>query len=773
MKSTDDAFFTAGREGNTRLWSYAATLALVITLVEVWGSLLMVPLLLAYKTVNLDSLPEVPLLSLSLLTFAAIPAGLWLGLRWLHRRPFASLWGSRPLRWGRMALAGSIWFGLSGLGDLVQAVLNPTNYVWRFDLARFWPYALAALALFPVQVAGEELLFRGYLTQAVGVKSRSSWLALLLPALVFGLLHMANPEALTYGWGWMLPQYVGLGLLLGWACLRGGLEEALGLHLGNNLYAALGVTMAGSSLPSPALFSLQHYDPRLGLLVLALSIAAYWLVVELLRRRAARWAGLAALLLLVSCSASGPAVSNLAEELLLSDCVLSRPGYGIQVNARCGELEVPENRADPGGRKIRLNIAVVKAESSAPAPEPVFLLAGGPGQAASEAFLPILSSLGRVSFKHDLVLVDQRGTGQSNPLQCGNELGEDLPVGREVAADAMKQAFGDCLQGWDADPRFYTTSVFSADLEAVRSGLGYGPVNLLGISYGTRVALDYAKRYPANVHAMVLDGIVPPEWVLGASLRADAGRAMDLILARCALEVGCAKAFPGLQAELDGLLERLKSQPVEISLPEPTSAKDTRIEISDLTARAMLRLLSYSSDTSSLIPLLIHSAYQGDLRPLAAQAAIAEKQDAGIYSGLFYAVVCSEDVPFLPAGAEPGNSYAADALVGMRAVCGAYPANPQPLEERSFPTLSVPTLIVSGEADPVTPPANGEAAAKFLPNSKLIVVKGMGHSNAVVGCIPNLIRQLFEDGSVEKLDAACVERIAPPNFFTSLVGPEP
>ena len=173
------------------------------------------------------------------------------------------------------------------------------------------------------------------------------------------------------------------------------------------------------------------------------------------------------------------------------------------------------------------------------------------------------------------------------------------------------------------------------------------------------------------------------------------------------------------------------------------------------------------------MPLLVHGAAQGNLGPLAAQWVIADSFDLNISSGLYYAVVCSEDAPFLPASNQDSGYLAADTVEKMRAVCALYPPNAQPQSERSFPTLNIPALIISGEADPVTPPRNGDAAAKLLPASKTIVVKGMGHGNSTVGCIPNLIRQLFEDGSTAKIDASCAARSQPPPLFTRFVGPEP
>ncbi len=196
--------------------------------------------------------------------------------------------------------------------------------------------------------------------------------------------------------------------------------------------------------------------------------------------------------------------------------------------------------------------------------------------------------------------------------------------------------------------------------------------------------------------------------------------------------------------------------------------------VDDQVAGAMVRLLSYSSDLSALLPWLIHTAAQGDLRPLAGQYLLATSSDASVIDqGLFYSVLCSEDIPFLPPGGETGNYYFYQVDEYWRAVCDVYPPNPQAAEDRVFPPLDIPTLIISGEADPITPPENGAAAAAFLPNSRQIVLKGMGHGNMHVGCLPNLIRQMLEEADVKQLDVSCIERIAPLPFFLSPIGPQP
>ena len=280
MQPLQSEWMDAARTGNTRLWTYAATLLIIVGALLIWESILALIFVLG-------GMSDLLLLAVSLLSFAAIPAGLFLGLRLIHRRSFLSLFGpTRRFRWLLFIISGGVWLLLGTLSDLLLSHLQPGNYTWTFDTARFLPYALIALLLLPVQVLGEELLFRAYLTQAVGVKTGSFWLAWIVPGLIFGLLHGANPEVFTYGWVWTLPLYIGLGLLLGWVTLRtAGLEAALGLHLANNLYAALGVTMIGSALPTPALFTIHTYDPRIGLAVFVIGTALYLLVLGLLRRR--------------------------------------------------------------------------------------------------------------------------------------------------------------------------------------------------------------------------------------------------------------------------------------------------------------------------------------------------------------------------------------------------------------------------------------------------------------------------------------------------------
>uniref|UniRef100_A0A7C4KGF5 Alpha/beta fold hydrolase n=1 Tax=Anaerolinea thermolimosa TaxID=229919 RepID=A0A7C4KGF5_9CHLR len=772
-------FFEAARTGNHRWWRVILTLVFVFASLTVATALLVTPLLMVYPSTDLLNRAPLPLaLTAALAPFGAAWLALGYALPVFHRRPFRSLLlPGGAFRWRLFFVSGGLWALLAAAVDGVQAMLGAGDYRWSFEARHFWPYLGAALVWMPVQTSAEELIFRGYLTQVFGARARRIGWPLLAPALIFALLHLPNPEVSALGWWSALPQYFLMGVLLGWVTLNSqGLEMAFGLHLANNLYTGLVAGLRDSALPSASLFIIEELNPMVNLVLIGIAGVVYLLLAGRLARRF-RWTAAAALLLVLTACAPTvtPAPPENGSSLRLEDCLLSAPGQPVQVVARCGQLEVPENPADPNGRTIRLNVAVVKAQSSNPAPDPLFMLAGGPGQAASEAFLPMLPLLERVTFKRDVVLVDQRGTGKSNPLHCESAVESEPLGGRLPYADEVYRQMTHCVQEeLRGDPRFYTTEIAMQDLEAVRKALGYGQVNLLGVSYGTRAALTYMRLYPQNVRTAILDGVVPPGWAIGQSLRRDAQRALDLIFTRCAGDPACREAFPNLSEEWKQLLQRLRQTPAEVSVPHPTTGEATAISLSAETVGMMVRLISYSSDYAALLPWLIHTAAQGDLQPLAAQYLLALKgNDTLIEEGLFFAVLCSEDVPLLPPEGEPGEYFFYDVSETWRAACRAYPSNPQARAGEAFPVLKIPTLLISGEADPVTPPENAEAARQYLPDSLHVVLPGMGHGNFYVGCVPGLVRQLIEKASVEGMDSGCVARTTPLPFFISSLGPQP
>src|SRR6266850_1294237 len=245
-----------------------------------------------------------------------------------------------------------------------------------------------------------------------------------------------------------------------------------------------------------------------------------------------------------------PSISPSPDILALQECRLEHPLRIAAVAARCGILKVPEDPEHPAGASIDLRVAVVPALNRRSAAAPLFLLAGGPGQAATDLYASYAGAFARVNRNHDIVLVDQRGTGRSAPLKCA------YPDEWQSAPDEMlrlRQATLDCLGKFGPRVRFYTTSIAVADLDKVRAALGYERIDLYGSSYGTRVAELYLRRYPGRTHAVVLDGVTYPEQAIGPDTPSDGERALNLIVARCEGAHDCAAAYPALRQELDGL----------------------------------------------------------------------------------------------------------------------------------------------------------------------------------------------------------------------------
>lgn len=465
--------------------------------------------------------------------------------------------------------------------------------------------------------------------------------------------------------------------------------------------------------------------------------------------------------------------------MILEECRLE----GSQAKALCGDLEVPENRALPEGRKIKIHVVVVKAISRTPVPDPVFLLAGGPGQSAVETFSGLISAFARINEKHDIVMVDQRGTGKSGALQCADQSAETKPtpeftpevVDADIPMEDQLAEIDTCLAGWqDMDLTQYTTDIAMQDLDDVRYALGYESINLLGISYGTRAALAYQSLYPNQVRSLVLDGVAPLGWAIGATLRADAERALDLIISRCQRNADCNQQFPDLKRELVDLLASARDEPVEVTIADPVTAELRPVRVSPLMISATVRLMTYSDYQTALIPLMIHQAAQGDYSMIASQYIQLTTSFSGKMNyGMYYSVWCYEDLPKIPPGGELGEFYFDPQIETSRAICERWPKINRSVDLPAYSNPDVPVLLISGEADPVTPPANAELIHKQFPQSLSLVLADMGHNNYFTGCVPEIVHDFIETASVENLDIACLQDVTPQSFFLNPVGPAP
>lgn len=445
----------------------------------------------------------------------------------------------------------------------------------------------------------------------------------------------------------------------------------------------------------------------------------------------------------------------------------------FEEEVRCGTLKVPENRASRTGRTIDLQVAVLPALRPESAPDPLFILAGGPGQGARSYAPFVRSAFKEVRRSRDVVLVDVRGTGASNPLDC--DLGDPLEfLGME--GEALDPT--PCLKGLKGDPRFYTSEPIVDDLDDVRAALGYERINLWGGSYGTRAALVYARRHGEHVRSVVLDGAAPFEIELPLHNAWGAQRALNRLLADCTAEPACRAAFPRLGEELREVLARLDRAPVHVSLRHPQTNRPVELTISRSAFASGIRGMLYMPTHASLIPYMVHAAALGDFSPMAAlslQTAAWSTETMSL--GMTLSVLCAEDVQRI------SNEEAERAIRGTflgrseidtwRQMCSKWPRGPLPAEVDRVRQLPMPALILSGDLDPVTPPRWGEAMKAHFPKALHVVVPGTGHNTSTTGCVPDLIAQFIEKGSAAGLDAECVQTVRRPPFVIDPSGTAP
>jgi pimeloyl-ACP methyl ester carboxylesterase len=464
--------------------------------------------------------------------------------------------------------------------------------------------------------------------------------------------------------------------------------------------------------------------------------------------------------------------------ILFETCSLRAPNMPIAVEAQCGTLEVAENRADPESRRIQLGLAWIPVNDGAE-PDPVFLIAGGPGQAAKQAYPLLHAAFRDVRRARHVILVDARGTGDSRPLVCRDSEGRaNLSEGDGEDLDSARAFAARCAAtlGAEADLRHYTTGEHVDDLEAVRQALGVAKINLIGVSYGTRVAQQFAKRYPASTRSLVLDSVVPNSLVLGSEHAANLESALNLQFQRCRDDAGCAERIGdprGLLDQVTGALRAGGLAPVRFRAARSGQWQEQVPSFGHLAV--LLRLYAYSPETAAVLPFLLHEAGQGRYEAMLAQAeAIMASLTEQIYHGMQLSVSCAEDADQLRIDPAQQDSVLGNQLVEFtRAQCEVWPRGSRDPAFREPLTGALPVLLLSGEYDPVTPPRYADEVAGHLDNARHLVLPGQGHSVVGLGCAPKLFAQFLEKTDPAALDAECLERLKPLPPFAGPYGWEP
>ncbi len=455
---------------------------------------------------------------------------------------------------------------------------------------------------------------------------------------------------------------------------------------------------------------------------------------------------------------------------------------GMPPEARCGTYEVFENRATRTGRKIPLHVVVLPATGPDRLSDPFVYFAGGPGEASIPWGLWEIRQLPELRKRRDVLLIDLRGTGMSDGLFC-----EELKGSGEVqdflddflATDKLR-ACRDRL-GKERDLSWYTTDAAVDDVEEVRTALGYGPLNLMGVSFGTRAALTYLRRHPASVRTATLEGIVRPDerYPLGSARYAQ--DALDGLIVECQGDPTCRGAFPALRQDVDAVLKRVAdpAQPVQVELTDPETGQPVKLRLTGTGLAQTLRYMLYSVVDAARLPLEVHLAAQGDWKPLALTARLQGSIFDEQAEGFFQSVTCAEDVAFIHddeiAAAVAGTFLGDFRVRRQKEACAGWPTRDLGPDVQSPVVSDVPVLLLSGERDAATPAANGERVARTLKRSRHVVIPDSAHgTDGMEGedCEAGLIAAFIDAGAAEGLDTSCVARMQRPDFVLSFGDPE-
>ena len=448
---------------------------------------------------------------------------------------------------------------------------------------------------------------------------------------------------------------------------------------------------------------------------------------------------------------------------LLAPCADSGPRSELL----CGRLPVREDPENPASRTIELNIVVAPTMKSTIESAALFILEGGPGVPATQNAEFFLNEGARYRDRHDVVMVDLRGTGGSNPLHCPQGEGDGSALQRYVSEMYPVDEVTDCrtLLETRADLRHYATANAVEDIETVRQALGYPKIDLQGISYGTRLAFQYARRYPDHVRTLSAIGSLPPEHRVPLHHAAGFERAFDLLLTDCEGDPECRRAFPNLRSDWISLLH---------SMAEPVTY---RYQGLDLTIRRdvfveELRSAMYFASQARTLPSIVHAASRGDFGPFV-ELVVPDDPDAPPFlaRGAYLSFTCTDDVARIAAediASLNDGTYLGDYRVSQqKRACGLWPKGPFPVAIESELVVDVPSLLLTGDRDPITPPSDAEKMARWLPNSRVVIVPHAGHmpfDGSDPECVDRVMLEFLISAAPDDLDLSCVNGNEPPPF---------
>lgn len=439
----------------------------------------------------------------------------------------------------------------------------------------------------------------------------------------------------------------------------------------------------------------------------------------------------------------------------------------------CGSFPVFEDRVAAKGRKIDIEFAVIPSVTEAKEADPLVFFAGGPGQGARDMGRFVSVAFKEIHENRDVVLIDQRGMGSSHPLSCERPDDNALSLSDQEIAKLMRDILTQCLKDLDADVTKYTQDLANQDIHDILQALGYNQVNLYGVSWGTRSALLYVNQFPTQVRTVIMDGVAPLVNKVPLYANEDAERAILALFKDCEADDNCRSTFPSLKQDFYQVLTSFGENGYEVTMNDANTGKPITFTMTRNAFVNAVRNILYVPDFSRLIPIIIQQAKVKDFRALS--GLIAAFGDGGMALGAQMSVLCSEDFARISddeIAGETNKGFVGDAFINFfRNGCSVWPKAPLPEIYKQNLSSNVPTLILSGAIDPVTPERWGEKMKELMTNSKHLIAANTGHNVGPKGCAPDLMNQLVTQGNLDNIDGSCLDSLTRPTFFLDGNGP--
>ena len=438
---------------------------------------------------------------------------------------------------------------------------------------------------------------------------------------------------------------------------------------------------------------------------------------------------------------------------------------GVKEQLRCGVYNVFENRRTRTGRKLPLKIVLIPARQPHPDQGPVFYMAGGPGETATE-LTGLVMSWGDAD-EHDVVLIDERGTGDGHRLDCKSPGSDDNleaylngpfdPVAARTCRDELQKQY---------DLSQYTTSNFADDIDEVRAAMGFDKININAGSFGTYAAQIYMRRHGEHVRSAYLASLVTLSDRVPINHARSAQSGLDQLFKDCDQDTACHGAYPRLRQDFAAVLKKVHDQAVATFVRHPVSGARTEIHLTERAFADGVRVMMYR--TPREVPFLVEQASAGNFSAFAEAALHANR---GVYTGardgLYYCITCNEFVRRIkPEEIEPATrgSYLGSWRVrDQMAACKDWPKTELPADYFQPCRLETPALLVSGGNDSSSPPNWGEEVKSFMPNAIHVVVPGGTHTPEN-NCTRSIRHELFRNGTTQGLDVGCITKEQPVPF---------